>query len=119
MIIEDNDDIRENIVEILELANFKVFAAANGRSGLALAAAHLPDIILCDIMMPELNGYEVLTNLRNELAIRLTPFLFLTARSENFDLRKGVDSGADGYLVKPFDDEELIHAINRALKIEI
>lgn len=111
LIIEDNDDIRESTAEILELANYDVLQAANGRIGVDLATKHLPDLILCDIMMPELDGYGVLYLLNKNTQTAATPFIFLTAKAERLDMRKGMEMGADDYLTKPFDDVELLNAI--------
>src|SRR5580693_6502953 len=116
LIIEDNNDIRENIVEILELAGYKVHAANNGKTGVDLALKHTPDIILCDIMMPELDGYGVLYMLNKNPDTAATPFIFLTAKAERVDLRKGMEMGADDYLTKSFDDMELLNAIESRLK---
>ena len=116
LIIEDNNDIRENIVEILELAGYTVFAADNGKAGVDLALKNLPDIILCDIMMPELDGYGVLYMLNKSPEMAAIPFIFLTAKAERIDLRKGMEMGADDYLTKPFDDMELLNAIESRLK---
>lgn len=116
LIIEDNTDIRENVVEILELAGYEVFDADNGKAGVDLAVKNLPDIILCDIMMPELDGYGVLYLLHKNPATAVIPFIFLTAKAERLDLRKGMEMGADDYLTKPFDDMELLHAIETRLK---
>ena len=115
MIIEDNNDIRENIVEILELASYTVFAADNGKTGVELALKNMPDIILCDIMMPELDGYGVLYMLNKNPQMAAIPFIFLTAKAERVDLRKGMEMGADDYLTKPFDDMELLNAIESRL----
>jgi len=116
LIIEDNNDIRENIVEILELAGYTVYAANNGKTGVDLALKNLPDIILCDIMMPELDGYGVLYMLNKNPETSAVPFIFLTAKAERVDLRKGMEMGADDYLTKPFDDMELLNAIESRLK---
>jgi len=116
LIIEDNNDIRENVVEILELAGYEVFAASNGKTGVELAQKNLPDIILCDIMMPELDGYGVLYLLNKNPQLTTIPFIFLTAKAERIDLRKGMEMGADDYLTKPFDDMELLNAIESRLK---
>lgn len=116
LIIEDNNDIRDNVVEILELAYYEVFAASDGRSGVTLALKQLPDIILCDIMMPELDGYGVLTLLSKHPETESIPFIFLTAKAERSDIRKGMEMGADDYLTKPFDDRELLTAIESRLK---
>ena len=106
LIIEDNTDIRENIVEILELADFTVLQANNGKIGVDLALKNKPDIILCDIMMPDLDGYGVLYMLNKNPETATIPFIFLTAKAERVDLRKGMEMGADDYLTKPFDDIE-------------
>jgi CRP-like cAMP-binding protein/CheY-like chemotaxis protein len=116
LIIEDNNDIRENIVEILELANFQIYQANNGLTGVELAVKHKPDIILCDIMMPDLDGYGVLYMLNKNPETAAIPFIFLTAKAERIDLRKGMEMGADDYLTKPFDDIELLSAIESRLK---
>jgi CRP-like cAMP-binding protein len=116
LIIEDNTDIRENIVEILELADFTVHQANNGKTGVDLAIKNKPDIILCDIMMPDLDGYGVLYMLHKNPETATIPFIFLTAKAERVDLRKGMEMGADDYLTKPFDDIELLNAIETRLK---
>jgi CRP-like cAMP-binding protein/CheY-like chemotaxis protein len=116
LIIEDNNDIRENVIEILELAGYNVFEASNGRTGVDLAVKNIPDVILCDIMMPELDGYGVLYMLNKNPVTAAIPFIFLTAKAERLDLRKGMEMGADDYLTKPFDDMELLSAIESRLK---
>ncbi|MCX2477278.1 response regulator [Pedobacter sp. MC2016-05] len=116
LIIEDHDEIRENLVEILEMARYTVFQAENGKLGVDLAIKHTPDIILCDIMMPELDGYGVLYMLNRHEQTTGIPFIFLTAKAEHADLRKGMELGADDYLVKPFDDMELLNAIDIRLR---
>jgi len=116
LIIEDNDDIRENVIEILELAGYQVASASNGKAGVELAFNEVPDIILCDIMMPEMDGYGVLYLLSKRPETVAVPFIFLTAKAEHFDRRKGMEMGADDYLTKPFDDMELLNAIESRLK---
>jgi CRP-like cAMP-binding protein/CheY-like chemotaxis protein len=116
LIIEDNDDIRENVIEILELAGYTVSSASNGKAGVELAFNDVPDIILCDIMMPEMDGYGVLYLLSKRPETVAVPFIFLTAKAEHFDRRKGMELGADDYLTKPFDDMELLNAIESRLK---
>src|ERR1051325_1314487 len=115
LIIEDNDDIRENVVEILQLAGYEAFEAPNGKTGVELALSQSPDIILCDIMMPELDGYGVLYMLNKNTETAAIPFIFLTAKAERVDFRKGMEMGADDYLTKPFDDMELLKAIESRL----
>lgn len=116
LIIEDNDDIRENIVELLTYAGFRVLSADNGKKGVDLALEHVPDIILCDIMMTGMDGYGVLHLLHKNEITRPIPFIFITAKSERSEIRKGMELGADDYLTKPFDDNELLTAIETRLK---
>ncbi|MEJ7626879.1 MAG: response regulator [Ferruginibacter sp.] len=116
LVIEDNKDIRENIAEILELSGYKTFTAENGKKGVELAIAENPGLIICDIMMPELDGYGVLHMLRKNAATEKTPFIFLTAKTERSDLRKGMEMGADDYITKPFEDIELLNAVETRLK---
>jgi len=111
LIIEDNNDIREGTAEILELTGYKVLQAENGKIGVDMAISNKPDLILCDIMMPELDGYGVLYLLSKNLETDTIPFIFLTAKAERPDFRKGMEMGADDYLTKPFDDVELLNAI--------
>lgn len=111
LVIDDNSDIRENIVEILELSGYKVFSAANGKEGIETAIKFRPDLIICDIMMPELDGYGVLEMIRNDEHMANTPFIFLTAKAEKSDFQQGIDLGASNYIKKPFDDHELIDAV--------
>lgn len=116
LIIEDSDDIREGTAEILDLAGYETFTAKNGKIGVELAIKHLPDIILCDIMMPELDGYGVLYLLQKNQQTAHIPFIFMTAKAERADMRKGMEMGADDYLTKPFDDVELFSAIESRLR---
>jgi CheY-like chemotaxis protein len=115
LIIEDNLDIRESSAEILELSGYQVTQAADGKAGVEQALQLLPDLILCDIMMPELDGYGVLHMLNKNPATAAIPFIFLTAKAERIDIRKGMDMGADDYLTKPFDDMELLVAVESRL----
>lgn len=116
MVIEDNDDIRESTEEILTLAGYDVLTASEGKTGVDLALKHVPDLILCDIMMPVLDGYGVLFMLGKHGETAHIPFIFLTAKSERTDMRKAMEMGADDYLTKPFDDLELLHAIEARLR---
>jgi CRP-like cAMP-binding protein/AmiR/NasT family two-component response regulator len=116
LLIEDNLEVRENTAEILELANYKVLTADNGKKGVDLAKTHKPDLIVCDIMMPELDGYGVLHVLSKIPETATIPFIFLTAKTEKTDIRKGMNLGADDYLTKPFDDVELLDAVEIRLK---
>src|SRR5215510_5618663 len=116
LLIEDNREMRENTAEILELANYHVVTAANGKIGVEVAGKELPDLILCDIMMPELDGYGVLYMLSKKSETAGIPFIFLTAKTEKIDIRKGMSMGADDYLTKPFEEMELLNAIETRLK---
>ncbi|GGX11119.1 response regulator [Aquimarina muelleri] len=116
LLIEDNQDVRENTAEILELANYEVCTAEDGKKGLEVAIHTQPDIIICDIMMPEMNGYDVLLHLSKDKTTSSTPFIFLTAKTEKIDIRKGMNLGADDYLTKPFEESELLDAVASRLK---
>ncbi|MCY1506348.1 Regulator of RpoS [compost metagenome] len=116
LVIEDNDDIRESTAEVLTLAGYETFTAANGKIGVELAVKNLPDVILCDIMMPELDGYGVLYLLQKNPQTARIPFIFMTAKAERTDMRKGMEMGADDYITKPFDDVELFNAIESRLR---
>ena len=111
LLIEDHDLIRENTAEILELAGYTVLTAENGKRGVELALANRPDLVVCDIMMPVLDGYGVLHIFNQNPVLAGVPFIFLTAKTERNDLRKGMELGADDYLTKPFDEAELLSAI--------
>lgn len=116
LLIEDNAEIRENTAEILELSNYVVDTAENGKTGVEKALLQKPDLIICDIMMPVLDGYGVLHLLNKNEQLSGIPFIFLTAKSERSDLRKGMEMGADDYITKPFTDIELLNAIDSRLK---
>ena len=111
LLIEDNPEVRENTSEILSLASYEVLVAENGRTGVDIAQRQKPDLIICDIMMPELDGYGVLHILSKNEQTAAIPFIFLTAKTEKADIRKGMNLGADDYLTKPFDDTDLLNAI--------
>jgi CheY-like chemotaxis protein len=113
LVIEDNLEIRENISEILELEGFKVIVAMEGKTGLDVATRELPDIILCDIMMPGLDGYGVLKAIKSNSETKYIPFIYVTASAEKSEVRLAMDMGADGYVRKPFDTDELLDAINK------
>lgn len=115
LIIEDNNDIRESTSEILQLSGYNTLKAGNGKTGVDMAINAKPDLILCDIMMPELDGYSVLFMLNKNQETASIPFIFLTAKAERADFRKGMEMGADDYLTKPFDDMELLNAIETRL----
>ncbi|WP_213521974.1 response regulator [Nonlabens sp.] len=116
LLIEDNPVVRENTAEILELENYNVTTAENGKKGIEEALKHLPDIIICDIMMPVLDGYAVFESLSQHVKTAHIPFIFLTAKSEKAEIRKGMNLGADDYLTKPFQENELLEAVVSRLK---
>ena len=116
LVIDDNNDLRENTAEILDLAGYKTLTAENGKRGVDIAIKEKPALIVCDIMMPELDGYGVLHLLRKHPDTQQIPFIFLTAKTERSDFRKGMEMGADDYVTKPFEDIELLNAIEVRLK---
>ncbi|MDR5591919.1 response regulator [Christiangramia sp. SM2212] len=120
LLIEDDITVRENTAELLELSNYDVITAPNGKVGIEKAKQEGPDIIVCDIMMPEIDGYGVLAALGQNAETAGIPFIFLSARTEHKDIRKGMDLGADDYLTKPFEEVELLSAIeSRLAKVAI
>lgn len=116
LLIEDNPEMSENIVSILELANYEVLAASNGKIGVEIAQQKIPDLILCDVMMPELDGYGVLHILNKKPETASIPFIFLTAKADKGDFRAGMNLGADDYITKPFDGFDLLKVIEIRLK---
>lgn len=116
LLIEDNETVRNNTAEILELSNYKVEIAENGKTGIAKALTFKPDLIICDIMMPELDGYGVIHAVHKNDVLKNTPFIFLTAKTERSDFRKGMELGADDYIVKPFTGTELLNAVDSRIK---
>ncbi len=123
LLIEDNESVRENTAEILELTGYEVVTAENGKEGVAKAQAEPFDLVICDIMMPELDGYGVLHILNKNPKTSSLPFIFLTAKAERADFRKGMSLGADDYLTKPFEETELLNTIelrlNKADKLKV
>lgn len=115
LVIEDDDQTRENLQTILEMEGFRAVTAANGRAGLAVVQREIPDLILCDVMMPELDGHEVLRSLRAASSTATIPFIFLTARGERKDQRTGMELGADDYLTKPATVDEVLAAVRSRL----
>ena len=115
LVIEDEPEMRRNLLTILRLEKFHVVAAQNGQVGVDLAKREKPDIVLCDVMMPELDGYGVLQRLRDDPATAATPFIFLTAKGEKSDVRSGMNLGADDYLTKPVAKADLLAAITTRL----
>jgi DNA-binding response OmpR family regulator len=116
LLIDDNDEMRENTSEILELANYTVITGRDGKEGVDMAKQQKPDLIICDIMMPELDGFGVLHILSKDPETATIPFIFLSAKAERSDMRKGMNMGADDYLTKPFDETELLSAVEIRLK---
>ncbi|WP_190811019.1 response regulator [Flagellimonas sp. S3867] len=120
LLIEDDLALRENTAELLELSDYEVCTAPNGKIGIQMAKEKMPDIVVCDIMMPEVDGYGVLEELSSDETTKHIPFIFLSAKTEHKEIRKGMDMGADDYLTKPFEEEDLISAIeSRLAKAEI
>ena len=116
LVIDDNPDIRENTAEILELAGYKTFMAENGKKGLELARLEKPSLILCDIMMPEMDGYVLLHLVRENPQTENIPFIFLSAKSGQSSIHQGNEKDADGYISKPYEEKELLHAVDSGLK---
>jgi len=119
LIIEDDTSVRQNLLDLLALEDFKVIAAENGRIGVQLAQEEIPELIICDVMMPELDGHSVLKLLRQEPITATIPFIFLTAKSDKTDFRQGMELGADDYLTKPFTRAELLAAITSRLEKQV
>jgi DNA-binding LytR/AlgR family response regulator len=115
LIIEDEQGIRDNLRLLLEAEKFVVEVASNGKEGLEKSLKFLPELIICDIMMPDMDGYQVLQSLSEDSRFRLTPFIFLTAKIERSDLRKGMNLGADDYIFKPYVASELLSAVRARL----
>src|SRR5882724_11122685 len=116
LIIEDERSIRENLEDILEMEDFTVLATDNGREGVETAQDEMPDVILCDVMMPAMDGHGVLRALRADKNTARIPFIFLTAKGEHDDLRTGMNLGADDYLTKPVANADLVRAIEARLR---
>lgn len=116
LVIEDEPGMRRNLQDILQMENFQPVLAADGREGIAAAKRELPDLILCDVLMPEIDGYGVLESLRADAATACIPFIFLTAKGEHTDIRNGMNLGADDYLVKPVRISDLLDAIAARLE---
>ncbi len=115
LVIEDNKDLRESIVMFLEESGFVMLEASNGKNGILVAEKHQPDLIICDIAMPEINGFDVIKALQRKEKYFFTPFIFLTAKTEREDMREGMELGADDYITKPFDFNELLKSIHKRL----
>lgn len=115
LLIEDSLEIRENTAELLELAGCDVVTASNGQLGISIAKDRLPGLILCDISMPEADGYEVFKQLKDHISTSVIPFIFVTASVEKKEVQAGLDMGAAGYIQKPFDEDELLKTIDTCL----
>jgi len=118
LIVEDNSSIRENVVEMLELEGYNVYAALDGFMGLQIATDIIPDLILCDVMMPELNGHELFDKLKKNPSTNNIPFVFMTSSVENKEIELALSKGADGYIKKPFDDKEFFDTIEQCLGLQ-
>lgn len=116
LVIEDNEMMADNIATILELAKYKVLTALDGRTGIAMTKLYKPDLVLCDIMMPGLDGYNVLQTLNSDQKTADIPFIFLTAKADHSDYQTAMKFGADDYIIKPFDDVHLLSVINTWLQ---
>lgn len=115
LVIEDQAPMRRNVALMLQMEGYEVSTADNGRTGLEAARREKPDLILCDVMMPEMDGYAVVQSLRDDAAFAATPFIFLTARSDRGDVRIGMNFGADDYLSKPVVRDDLLAAVQARL----
>ena len=116
LIVEDEQDLREALQSILELAGYEVLTAKNGKDGYDAIMTHLPDLVLCDVNMPELDGFELLSAINQRLSEEIVPpFIFLTAKVTKNDVRRGMNLGADDYIVKPFEYTEVLTAIRLRL----
>lgn len=116
LIIEDEDTILQNVIDLLQAEKFEAIGAEEGQLGIHLALNYKPDLILCDIMMPDIDGYTVLTELQKQPRLAHIPFIFMTAKVEREDLRLGMELGADDYITKPFTPVELLSAIRARMK---
>lgn len=118
LVIEDDEKIQESLLDLLELRKYQVYVAGNGREGIRLAEEHHPDVILCDVMMSNLNGFSVLQAIRAVPMLSNTPFIFLSALSEQKYIDMGLNQGADRYIVKPFRAEELFSVLEETIKLK-
>lgn len=116
LVIEDDEKVQESIVDLLEIRGFEILRASSGKEGLEIALDKRPDLILCDVMMANLNGFSVLSTLRNQSQFEKTPFIFLSALSEQKYIDQGLSKGANRYIVKPFKAEDLFNAIDELTK---
>lgn len=117
LLIEDNTDIRECASELLELEGYEVYAAPDGAQGVSLSRLIHPDLVICDVVMPVMGGYEVFNELKRDPKYKTTPFVFSTAQSERSDVEKANSLGISDYLIKPFDDQTLLACVRRHLEM--
>ncbi len=116
LIVEDTDDVRENLLEMLELRGYAVYSASDGREGLKLVYQHQPHLIICDVRMPNMDGFELLQTLRNNAnGERDTPFIFISASAQKKEIEKGLAAGANAYLTKPFSMADLLTQVEQFL----
>jgi len=115
LVIEDDANIRESLVELLEMKSFELISAENGAEGLKLAQDTLPDLIVCDVMMPGMNGYEVVEAIRKDSRMKNLPFIFLSAKAMDADIDYGKKLGANSYLTKPFRAQDLFSVVDELL----
>ena len=113
LLVEDDDPLRENTTELLELNNYKVYAARDGREGIEQALNKRPDVILCDIMMPEMDGFSFLKFIRSNPVLSHTYFIFFSANAQKNEIQQGLDYGANDYLVKPFTESEILACLKK------
>ena len=116
LLIEDNSEILENFTEFLEIEGYKILGASNGKKGVELAVQFIPDLIICDVLMPEMDGHEVLHSLLETSATYQIPFIFSTSMSEKVERKEALSLGADDYIIKPFDMEALLKMIKTWIK---
>jgi CheY-like chemotaxis protein len=119
LIVEDNEPIRENTAELLELSNYAVITAGNGTQALNIALQQTPDLILCDIQMPQMDGYHLLQHIRKQIQLHNTPFIFFTASAEKKDIEAGLQMGANDYIVKPFLPAGLLQMLEKYLPLPV
>lgn len=119
LLLEDSAPIRENTSELLELSNYEVMTARDGKEGLEMIRDRKPDLILCDIMMPQMDGYEFLKIVKQDYQLTSIPFIFFSAYSEKKDIEKGLQMGATDFIVKPIDGDDLINIIHKHLPEQV
>jgi DNA-binding response OmpR family regulator len=116
LLIDDDDGVLDATAELLELEGFKITKAVDGKEGLQKMESHIPDLVLCDILMPKMDGLQLLQEMGKRPKLNRIPFIFFSAKSENVDIKNGLDMGADDYLTKPFELEDLLRSIDKSLQ---